>query len=671
MRQLTGILVLSLAIASCSKRAPESGIDESMTDKSVAPQADFYEYMNGHWLKTFEIPADKSRYDSFSRLADDAEKNLRGIIENAAYAGGKTPGSDAQKVGDTYLSFMDSTRIEQLDLSPIRKELDDISSITERTDLVKLAARYTKAGEDNTFSLFVDQDPKISTQYILYLYQSGLSLPDRDYYLRADPKFTDIRSKFQAHMERMFELAGIPDGAKRAQTVMSIEMAIAKSHWDNVENRDRTKTYNKFAFAALQRLTPAIDWKLFAAEASMRAPDSVLVFQPSYFKALSALMSSTPLDDWKTYYTWHVLSGSAPYLSKKYADENFNFFERTIRGTPDERPRWKRAVSAVNDAMGELVGKLYVAKYFKPEAKERMVRLVANLKDAFRERIKSLSWMSDETKQKALEKLSKFGTKIGYPDKWKDYSALAINADDLIGNLRRAAIVEFDRQISRLGKPIDRTLWLMTPQIVNAYYNPNMNEIVFPAAILQPPFFNVNADDAVNYGAIGAAIGHEMTHGFDDQGRKSDGDGNLTDWWTLKDAKEFDARAQVMVNEYNQFNPIDTLRVNGRLTLGENIADLGGLTIAYYAYKKSLEGKEAPVIDGYSGDQRFFLGWAQIWAFKARDNELRRLLITNPHSPGRYRVIGVVSNMPEFYAAFNVQEGDAMYKAPDQRVQIW
>jgi len=558
-----------------------------------------------------------------------------------------------------------------LGITPVASDLNEIQNAKTRTDLVKLAAALMKNGTGVTFFLFVDQDPKHSTAYITQLYQGGLSMPDRDYYLRPDPRFADFRTKFVAHATRMFTMAGISDPAKKAKVVMDIETAIAKAHWSNVENRDRVKTYNKFAVQALADMTPAFDWKLLATELGWKNPDSVIVFQPSFFKAFGEMFGKYPIDDWKTYYTWRVLSGWAPVLNSAFVAESFDFNGRIIQGIQEDRPRWKRAVSSVETAMGELVGRLYVQKYFKPEAKERMVKLVDNLKASFRERIKSLTWMSDETKQKALAKLDKFGTKIGYPDKWKDYSALSVKPDDLVGNLKRSGVVEFDRQIDKLGKPIDRTEWIMTPQTVNAYYNPNMNEIVFPAAILQPPFFNVNADDAVNYGGIGAVIGHEMTHGFDDQGRKSDGDGNLTDWWTDKDGKEFDKRTQVMVNQYNSYNPIDTMHENGRLTLGENIADLGGLTIAYHAYKRALGETESPVIDGFTGDQRFFLGWAQVWARKYRDDELRRRLLIDPHSLSEYRVNGVVSNMPEYYSAYSVQPSDPLYRADSVRVQIW
>lgn len=671
MKKLIPLLLVSLFLTSCSRAPMQSGIDQSMMDKSIRPQTDLFLFMDGTWLKRTDIPADKSNYGMFGKLADDAEKNLRTIIEEAANSKEKAQGSDAQKVGDMYLSFMDSTRIEKLGLTPIENDLAAVEKATSKDDLVKLTAASIKVGSGTPFFLFVNQDAKNATQYVVNLYQGGLSLPDRDYYLRNDPRFVDFRKKLVAHVEKMFTMAGIPEPAKKAKSVMDIEMAIAKGHWPNVENRDRNKTYNKYAVSGLQSLTPSFNWTMLISELGVKGVDSLIVYQPSYLKAFGEVFATRSLDDWKAYYTWRVLTNWASLLSGNFVAEDFNFFQKTIQGVQEDRPRWKRGVSAVEGAMGELVGRLYVERYFKPEAKERMVQLVHNLKESFRERIKSLPWMSEETKQKALAKLDKFGTKIGYPDKWRDYSALLIKTNDLVGNTKRAGTVEFERQINKLGKPIDRTEWGMTPQTVNAYYNPTMNEVVFPAAILQPPFFNTDADDAVNYGGIGAFIGHEMTHGFDDQGRKSDGDGNLTDWWTEKDAKEFDARAQVMVKQYSEYTPIDTLKLNGQLTLGENIADLGGLTISYYAYKKALNGKEAPVIDSMTGDQRFFLGWAQVWARKYRDDEMRRRIFVDPHSPSQYRVNGIIANMPEFYKAYDVKSTDPLYRSDDVRVQIW
>ena len=671
MTKYLSILLIAFLFVACQTTPPGSGIDLTMMDKSVHPQADFYRYMNGTWLKTFDIPADKSNYGSFEKLNDLSEKNLRAIIDEVGNAPNRVNGSAEQKVGDLYASFMDSAKVEGLGMAPIQGDLAAINALGSKADLIVHAAALAKVGVPGPFFHFVHLDSKNTTQYIVKIYQAGLSLPDRDYYLKDDAKFREFRTKFVSHMEKMFTLAGYKEAAAKAKQVMNIEMQIAKVHWSKVENRDRTKTYNKFALADLNARTPSFDWKSYANGAGFGAQESVMVYQPSYLEGFGKLFATVSLDDWKAFYTWRVLTSWASYLSTPYVNEDFDFFGRTIQGIQELRPRWKRGVSTVEDAMGELVGKLYVTKHFKPEAKERMVRLVSNLKDAYAERIKGLDWMSAETKTKALQKLNKFGSKIGYPDIWRDYSTLEIVQGDLLGNVKRANQFEYERQLNKLGKPIDRSEWFMTPQTVNAYYSPEMNEVVFPAAILQPPFFNVEADEAVNYGAIGAVIGHEMTHGFDDQGRKSDGDGNLKDWWTKNDTDEFTKRAQIMVDQYNQYSPIDTMKVNGQLTLGENIADLGGLTIAYYAYKKSLDGKPSPVIDGLTGDQRFFLGWAQIWERKYRDDELRRRLLVDPHSPSEYRTNGIMANMPEFYAAYEVKPNDPLYRPDSLRVKIW
>ena len=664
------IISAVLIMFSCQKEM-KSGLDLSQMDTTVRPQDNFYTYMNGTWLKEYEIPADKSNYGSFTKLADEAEQNLRGIIEESANMPNKEAGSNSQKVGDMYQSFMDSSRIEELGIAPIQENIEAINTLSSKDDLGKQFAVLDKQNVGGLFFAFVDQDAKEATRYIVNFYQSGLSLPDRSYYLSDDARFTEIRSKFVEHIEKMFNLAGIKDASAKAATIMKMETEMAQNHWTRVENRDDIKTYNMYALSDLDDEMGGFSMVDFAAESGFSSEDSVRVYQPSYFIALGKIYDKYSLDDWKTYLSWNLIHDAAPYLSSNFVNENFDFFSKTLSGIQENRPRWKRAVGSVQNVLGEVVGKLYVERYFKPEAKQRMVTLVKNLRTAFRQRIEGLEWMSDETKAKALAKLEKFNAKIGYPDKWKDYSALEIKADDLVGNMVRSALVEHERDFNKLGKPIDRDEWHMTPQTVNAYYSPTMNEVVFPAAILQPPFFNMEADDAANYGGIGAVIGHELTHGFDDQGSKSDGDGNLHNWWTEEDAKKFEERTMVMVKEYSQFNPIDTMHVNGKLTLGENIADLGGLTIAYYAYKNSLAGKESPVIDGFTGEQRFFLNWAQIWARKYRDDELRRRLKTDPHSPSEYRTNGIVVNMPEFYEAFNINDKDAMYVEAGKRVKVW
>lgn len=670
LKYFGALFFILILVFSCQKQM-KSGIDMSSMDTLVKPQDNFYTYMNGKWLKAFQIPADKDNYGIFTKLADDAEKNLRAIIEEAAAKQNKEKGSNEQKVGDMYTSFMDSSKIEELGVTPIQGELDEIQALSSKQDFVKHLVQLSKQGLDALFLPFIDQDGKKSTQYIVSVYQGGITLPDRDYYLKNTKRFIDIRTKYVSHIAKMFDMAGIEDGQAKAKMILDFETALAKAHWTRVENRDPVKTYNKFAITDLDNKMPDFDWHLYATEAGFGKEDSLIVYQPSYLFALDGLIKKTSLNDLKTILDWKVIHKASPYLSSNFVNERFDFYGHTLRGTEKNRPRWKRAVKSVEGALGEVVGKLYVERYFKPEAKERMKKLVENLKASMKNRIENVAWMSDTTKQKALEKLSKFGTKIGYPDVWKDYSALEIKADDLFGNIKRSGMWEYNREINKLGKPIDRTEWGMTPQTVNAYYNPSKNEIVFPAAILQPPFFNMDADDAVNYGGIGAVIGHEITHGFDDQGSQFNGEGNIKNWWTKEDRDEFEKRTKVMVDEYNSFNPIDTMHVNGKLTLGENIADLGGLTVAYYAYKKSLNGKDAPVIDGFTGDQRFFLGWAQVWARKYRDETLKRRLLTDPHSPSEYRTNGIVANMPEFYKAFNVTEQDSLYRPVDERVKIW
>ena len=640
-------------------------------DNTVRPQDDLYQYINGKWLEKTEIPADKSNYGTFTELYDQSQIDLRAIIEESANLKDKKEGSDEQKVGDFYLSYMDSNLVEKLGLDPLKEDLDRINAVKSKSELAKLLGYFEQIGVQKPFGLYVDQDLKQSDKYICYLTQSGLGLPDRDYYFKKDQKFQEIRNKYFTYIREIFNLAGINNGDKKANAIMKIETALAQGHWTRVENRDMNKTYNKFSLNELNKLVPNFNFSIYLDESKLSEITHLVVRQPSYLEQFNNVYQTVSLDDWKDYYTFKMISGFSSRLNEDFVDLNFSFYGTTLSGIEKNRPRWKRAVSGINGVLGEVIGKVYVKKHFKPEAKIRMVQLVKNLQKSYAKRIEQLDWMSEETKKEALKKLDNFVAKIGYPDKWKDYSKLVIKRNDLIGNYKRSSIVEHERAVEKLGGPIDRTEWHMTPHTVNAYYNPPMNEVVFPAAILQPPFFNMAADDAVNYGGIGAVIGHELTHGFDDQGRKTDGEGNLRDWWTEKDGKKFNERAEVMITQFNKFNPVDTMHVNGKLTLGENIADLGGLTIAYHAYKMSLEGKEAPVIDGMTGDQRFFAGWAQVWRRKYRDEELRRRLLTDPHSPSRYRVVGIMPNMPEFYAAFDVKEGDALFLPEDERVKIW
>ena len=677
-KSATALLLLA-ALSACGKsgepaatapKALGSGIVLANMDKSVRPQDDFYRYVNGTWLKTFEIPADKAGYGAFTKLRDDSEARLKSIIEESAAKADKAAGSDEQKVGDLYASYMNEAKAEELGLKPLEAEFARIDAIKDKSELPALIAHLTKISATTPFGGYVNQDAKDPTQYILYVRQSGLGLPDRDYYLSDDAKMKEFRAAYVAHVEKMLSMAGDKGAADGAKAVMAIEMELAKTHWTRVDSRDDDKTYNKFTLDKINALTPGFDFAKFLTESNV-TNGAVIVAQPSAFTGFAAALKSQPLSAWKIYFKWHLLDSYAAYLNKGFVDEDFAFGGKTLRGVQENRPRWKRAVAACENALGESLGKIYVAKYFPPEAKARMETLVQNLIGAYRESIGQLDWMSEDTKKMALAKLAKFTPKIGYPKKWRDYSGLTVKADDLVGNLMRSSEFEYAFEIGKLGKPIDRDEWHMTPQTVNAYYNPNMNEIVFPAAILQPPFFNMDADDAVNYGGIGAVIAHEIGHGFDDQGSKFDGDGNLKSWWTDDDRKKFEERTKALIAEYDAFEPLPGQHVQGALTIGENIGDLGGASIAHKAYVTSLGGKPAPEIDGFTGDQRFYIGYAQIWANKMRDQALLERLKTDPHSPGEFRCNGPIVNVPEFYAAFGIKEGDKMYVAPEKRVKIW
>jgi endothelin-converting enzyme len=671
LRIITTVILTLLLAVSCTTQVEQSGIDKTNFDTSVRPQDDFYQYVNGTWLEETEIPADKSSYGPFHILYDENQVRLREIIENAAKQENKTSGSDVQKVGDFYASYMDSAKIETLGLQPLEKEFKLIESVETWDALAELYAHHSIIGVQQPFTFAVHQDLKNSTEYILYFWQSGLGLPDRDYYFNEGEKFDDIRTKYVEYLTKILELVKDKKAEELSNKVMEMEKALAEYHWTQVENRDRDKIYNKYEVSKLSGLSPKLNWELFFLKAGIVNVQHIIVEQPSYFTALSKIISNYSLDDWKNYSKVKLISNYATKLPQDFVDAKFDFYSKTLYGIEVNRPRWKRAVSAVDGSLGEILGKVYVEKYFKPEAKEKMVGLVDNLKLSIADRINKLEWMSGETKVEALKKLAKFNAKIGYPNKWKDYSKLVVKPDELVLNTIRSAEVEYRRNMDKLGKPIDREEWHMTPQTVNAYYSPSMNEIVFPAAILQPPFFNMKADDAVNYGGIGAVIGHEITHGFDDQGRKSDGDGNMRKWWTEEDVKNFTERAQVVVDQYNDFVPIDTLHINGELTLGENIADIGGLTVAYNAYQLSLNGEEPAVLNGFTGNQRVFIGWAQVWRRLYRDEALRNQILTDPHTPAKYRVIGVMNNLPEFYAAFDVKEGDGHYLKEEERVKIW
>ena len=649
----------------------KSGIELSNVDQSIRPQDDFYRYVNGTWLDKTEIPADKSSYGSFTALRDKARLDVLEIIEEMSKRENLEPGSDEQKVRDLYRSFMNTEKIDTLGIEPMKGDLRRIDMINNPEELASYFVESVKLSTSSPFGFWIDNDSKQPTKYSVYFTQSGLGLPDRSYYLDQNEKSEDIRLAYLEHLQAMFSLADLQDPKIKANTVMKLETAIANIHWTNVERRDRDKTYNKLNTQELKKLIPNFNWDLYLKEAGIAVEKDFIVRELSYFQNLADLLASTDLEDWKIYFKWTLLNSVAGILGKEFDEQNFSFYGKKLYGTPEQEVRWKRGVNSVNQILGESVGKIYVRRHFKPEAKVRMLELVENLREAYRVAIIDLDWMGEETKKEALTKLAKFTPKIGYPDKWRDYSKLEIDPNDLAGNFRRASQFYYQRGIDKLGKPIDKTEWHMNPQTVNAYYNSVMNEIVFPAAILQPPFFNLKADDAVNYGGIGGVIGHEMGHGFDDQGSKSDGDGVLRNWWTESDLIEFKTRTNQLVNQYNKFEPLPGEFINGQLTLGENIGDLGGLTIAHRAYKISLQNRESKKIDEFTGEQRFFMGWAQVWAYKYRDEALRNQLLTNPHSPASYRCNGVLRNMPEFVSAYELKAADEMYLDPVKRVKIW
>ena len=649
----------------------KSGIELSNVDQSIRPQDDFYRYVNGTWLDKTEIPADKSSYGSFTALRDKARLDVLEIIEEMSKKEDLEPGSDEQKVRDLYRSFMNTEKIDTLGIEPMKVDLRRIDTINNAEELASYFVESVKLSTSSPFGFWIDNDSKQPTKYSVYFTQSGLGLPDRSYYLDQNEKSEDIRLAYLEHLQAMFSLAELKDPKIKANTVMKLETAIANIHWTNVERRDRDKTYNKLNTQELKKLIPNFNWDLYLKEAGIAVEKDFIVRELSYFQNLSDLLAATDLEDWKVYFKWTLLNSAAGILGKEFDEQNFSFYGKKLYGTPEQEERWKRGVNSVNQILGESVGKIYVSRHFEPEAKVRMLELVENLREAYRVAIIELDWMGEETKKQALTKLAKFTPKIGYPDKWRDYSKLKIDPNDLVGNFRRASQFYYQRGIDKLGKPIDKTEWHMNPQTVNAYYSPVMNEIVFPAAILQPPFFNLEADDAVNYGGIGGVIGHEMGHGFDDQGSKSDGDGVLRNWWTESDLIEFKTRTNQLVDQYNKFEPIPGEFINGELTLGENIGDLGGLTIAHRAYKISLQNRESKKIDEFTGEQRFFMGWAQVWAYKYRDEALRNQLLTNPHSPASYRCNGVLRNMPEFVSAYELKATDEMYLDPVKRVKIW
>ncbi len=647
----------------------KSGIDIESLDPLVRPQDDLFRHYNGKWIREYEMPADRSSDGIFRKLHDEAEERVRDIIENSSGTG------EAQKIGDLYKSFMDTEAIKARGLSPITDDLARIDAISTHQEFIAVMASLEMRGIGGIFGAAIYPDAMDSNTNILYLGQGGLSLPDESYY--REEQFAEIRNAFLVHIEKMCALVGIAEGAKVAQLILALETEIASHHWDQVKDRDATLTYNKFSRAELETLAPHFLFDTWAQNAKVpaKAFESLIVCEPSFFESVSSMLGNFAgqRDAWVAWLKLNLVSASAAYLTDEIVLQNFDFYAKTLSGTPQIRDRWKRGVSVTQGALGEAIGKVYVEKYFPAQAKTEMKKLVDNLLEAYRVSILDLPWMSEATKAKALEKLKKFTPKIGYPDKWRDYSTLEISATDLIGNLWRIAEFDHAYAIAKIGAPVDRDEWHMTPQTVNAYYNPLANEIVFPAAILQPPFFDLEADIAANYGGIGAVIGHEIGHGFDDQGSKYDGDGNMVDWWTDEDRSKFEELTSVLIKQFDALSPESTpdIHVNGAFTLGENIGDLGGLGIAYKAYKLALNGAQSPVIDGLTGDQRFFLSYAHSWRNKNRPEEVRRRIAIDPHSPDEFRCNQIVRNVQEFYDAFGVSEEDELWLAPQERVRIW
>ena len=665
------LLAAAIVIVSCNKKEEfTSGINKKNMDTIVKPGDNFANYVNGTWTKTTKIPADKSSYGAFDLLYDQSQKDVKAIIENAAKSK-NAEGSEEQKIGDYYASFMNRKDRDAKGITPIRADLKAIDAIANYTDLASYFGTCNRTGVTIPISIFVNQDSKNPNEYALTTWQSGIGLPEREYYTATDAKMTDIRKKYVTHIEKMLQLCNIANPAENAAKIMALETAIASSHMKKEDTRDVVKLYNKYNTADLKTLMPDFDWAAMLKTAGMNKEKTIIISQVENTKNLNNIIKNTPLDTWKVYLKWGLISKNSNRLNTELDNQSFAFYSKTLYGVEQQQDDWKRGVGAVNGAMGEMVGKVYVEKHFSPEAKERMVTLVKNLLKAYTESIKKLDWMSADTKKQALAKVDKFMIKIGYPDTWRNYTTLKVAKNDLYGNAVRATEFEYNRNLAKLGKPVDRTEWGMTPQTVNAYYNPSLNEIVFPAAILQPPFFDLKADDAVNYGGIGAVIGHEIGHGFDDQGSAYDGDGVLKNWWTPADLTAFKAKTGALVAQYSSFKAFPDLNVNGAFTLGENIGDLGGLSIAIKAYKESVKGKEAPVMDGFTGMQRVFLGWGQVWGEIVREEALRSQIANDPHSPAKFRINGVVRNVPEFYEAFNIKPTDSLYLAPDKRVKIW
>lgn len=650
-----------------------SGINLANQNLSVRPQDDFYQYANGKWLDTAQIPADKASWGAFNQLRESSLVQLHGIIDKLIANKHLQADSNQQKLVNLYQSYMDESGLNKLGATPLQGLFTQIEQLQSTQQIPSLMAKLAMNGVGIPYDLVIHQDARNSSVMVADLSQSGLGLPDRDYYLKHDDKnMLNTLNEYRKYIAAMLTNLGDKNAATEAEQIVNLETKLAQLQWTKVENRDPVKTYNKYSLDKLNQLAPNYAWNDYLAAANLQGKVTYLIVsQPSFITGFNQLLQDVPLATWQAYFRWQTLNSFAPYLSEEFVQLNFAFYGTSLSGVPQNKPRWQRGLNVLENGMGEALGQLYVAQYFPPQNKVKMEQLVANLMTAYRQSIESLEWMSPATKVKAQEKLAAIMLKIGYPAKWRDYSALQIKPYQLISNLQASAQFEYQQNINKLGKPVDRGEWDMTPQTVNAYYNPELNEIVFPAAILQPPFFDVNVDPAVNYGGIGAVIGHEISHGFDDQGSQYDAFGNLHDWFTSEDHAKFAAKTHALVEQYNQYSPIAGYHVNGELTLGENIADNSGLDIAYKAYKISLKGKPAPVIDGYSGEQRLYLGWAEVWRAKVREAQQIVLLKTDPHSPASVRGNATLKNQPGFYQAFKVESSDQMYLAPDKRVTIW
>jgi predicted metalloendopeptidase len=650
----------------------QAGVDVGSLDPAVRPQDDFFRYSQGKWLKDVEIPADRSSWGAFNIAQENVENQIRSLIEAAAQDRNAKAGSDGQKMGDYYASYMDEAHRNALGLAPLKGELARVAALKDKKGIATLAAHFNRIGAGAPVDLSVHQDNKDSTRYIVDIGQSGLGMPNRDFYIQDDAKLKETREKYQAHVEKTLALAGHAHAADEAARIVALETAIARAQWSAVENRDPVKAYNKLSIAQLKALAPGFDWNAWLKGTGVGGKvDSVIVSQPSYVQGLDKIIAATPLATWKSYFEFRLLSSYASYLSQPFVDESFAFRGTVLTGAKVNRPLQKRAIAQINRDLGEVVGKVYVQNYFPAERKHQVEEMVHNFLLAYKERIDTLDWMSDATKKQAQAKLAKIAVKVGYPDKWRDYSSLTIKRDDLVGNVTRAREFAHQYEIDKLGKPVDRTEWGMTPQTVNAYYNPELNEVVFPAARLQAPLYDADAEPAINYGAVGISIGHEISHAFDDQGAQYDGDGNLRNWWTKEDGEKFAAKGKMLVAQYNGYSPVEGFHLNGELTLGENIADNAGAVMASRAYQISLHGKPAPVIDGYTAEQRIFMGMAQARRGKTRDAALIAQVKSDPHSPSEFRVNGALRNHPGFYEAYDVKPGDKMYLPPEARVVFW